>query len=172
LTYGSQGNGTFQHLAGEWFKSTTGTDLLHVPYKDYAQILTDLSSGRISMLFDSTGAVLSHVQNGRLRALAITGETRLASLPDVPTFTEAGLAGYDAHVNYGIFAPAATPGDVINTVSEACAKVQASREIQDILARFGFTPVGSSPAEFARYIAKERERWSAVVKATGLQLDI
>ena len=171
LTFASQGNGTFQHLAGEWFKGATSTDLLHVPYKDYAQILTDLSSGRISMLFDSTGAVLPHVQSGRLRALAVTGASRLGSLPDVPTFTEAGLAGYDPHVNYGIFAPAATPKEVINAVSEACAKAQASREIQDILTRFGFTPVGSSPDEFASYIAKERERWSAVVKATGLQLD-
>ena len=171
LTFASPGIGTFQHLAGEWFRATVGIELLHVPYKEYAQILTDLSSERVSMLFDSTGVGLPHVQAGRLRALAVTGASRLGSLPDVPTFVEAGLSGYDPHVNYGVFAPAATPRAVIDAIAEACAKVQSSRDMRDTLARFGFMPVGSSPAEFASYIAVERERWSAVVNATGLHLD-
>ena len=171
LSFASQGNGTFQHLSGEWFKGVAGIELLHVPYKDYAQILTDVSSGRVSMLFDSTGAVLAQVQSGKLRTLAVTGAHRLSSLPDVPTFVEAGILGYEPNINYGVFAPAGTPKAVIDSLGEACAKVQQSREIQDILTRFGFISLGSSPIEFERYIARERERWSGVIKATGLQLD-
>ena len=171
LTFASPGVGTFQHLAGEWFRARAGIELLHIPYKDYGQILTDLFAERVSMLCDSTGVGLPQVQGGRLRALAVTGTKRLGSLPDVPTFAEAGLTGYDPHVNYGVFAPAGTPKTVIDAIADACAKVQGSREIRDILERFGFTPVGGSPADFAIYIAVERERWSAVVNATGVHLD-
>ena len=171
LSFASQGTGTFQHLSGEWFKMVAGVDLLHVPYKRYGQILTDLESGRVTLLFDSTGAVLPHVQAGKLRAFAVTGSHRLGGLPEVPTFAEAGLPAYEPGINYGVFAPAGTPQTVIETLSLACAKIQGSREIQDTIARFGFTWLGTSPSEFAGYIARERERWSKVVKATGLQLE-
>jgi tripartite-type tricarboxylate transporter receptor subunit TctC len=171
LTFASQGKGTFQHLAGELFKQIGNVDLLHVPYKEYGQILTDVESGRVSLLFDSTGAVLAHVQAGKLKALGVTGMQRLKSLPDVPTFSEAGMPAYGAEINYGIFAPAGTPQTIIDALSLACAKAQASKEIQEILGRFGFTSRGTTPAEFTSYIVKERDRWTGVVKATGLQLD-
>jgi tripartite-type tricarboxylate transporter receptor subunit TctC len=171
LTFASQGIGTFQHLAGEWFKQAAGVELLHVPYKDYGQILTDLETGRVTLLFDSTGAVLGHVQGGKLKAFAVTGDHRLSSMPQVPTFAEVGLPTYEPGVNYGLFAPAGTSPSVVESLSAACAKVQRSREIQDSLARFGFTSLGTTPAEFAGYIAKERERWIRVVKASGVQLD-
>jgi tripartite-type tricarboxylate transporter receptor subunit TctC len=171
LSFASQGVGTFQHLAGEWFKLAAGVDLLHVPYKEYGQILSDLGSGRVSLLFDSTGAVLGHVQGGKLKAFAVTGAQRLGSLPQVPTFAEAGLPAYEPSINYGVFAPAGTPPAVVESLSLACAKVQRSKEIQDSLARFGFSSQGSTPAEFASYIASERERWIKVVRASGAQLE-
>jgi tripartite-type tricarboxylate transporter receptor subunit TctC len=171
LTFASQGIGTFQHLAGEWFKVAAGVDLLHVPYKEYGQILTDLETGRVTLLFDSTGAVLGHVQGGKLKAFAVTGAQRLGSLPEVPTFAEAGLPAYEPSINYGVFAPAGTPPTVVESLSLAFAKVQRSKEIQESLARFGFSSQGSTSAEFASYIATERERWIKVVKASGAQLD-
>ena len=171
LTFASQGVGTFQHLAGEWFKVAAGVDLLHVPYKEYGQILTDVETGRVTLLFDSTGAVLPHVQAGKLKAFAVTGAHRLGSLPEVPTFAEAGLPAYEPSVNYGLFAPSGTPQSAIESLSVACAKVQMSKEIQDILARFGFSSLGTTPAEFASYITKERERWVKVVKASGVLLE-
>ena len=171
LSFASQGVGTFQHLAGEWFKVAAGVDLLHVPYKEYGQILSDLESGRVTLLFDSTGAVLGHVQGGKLKAFAVTGAQRLGSLPQVPTFAEAGLPAYEPGVNYGVFAPAGTPPAVVESLSLACAKVQRSKEIQESLARFGFSSQGSTPAEFASYIASERERWIKVVRASGAQLE-
>lgn len=171
LSFASQGNGTFQHLSGEWFRIAAGVDLLHVPYKEYGQILADLEGGRVSLLFDSTGAVLGHVQAGKLRAFAITGSQRLGSLPDVPTFAEAGLPAYEPGINYGVLAPAGTSQAVIDALSAACAKVQGSKEIRESIARFGFRSLGTSPGEFAAYIASERERWSKVVKATGVQLE-
>lgn len=171
LSFASQGFGTFQHLSGEWFKTAAGVDLMHVPYKEYAQILTDLGSGRVTILFDSTGAVLPHVRANKLRALAVTGAERLASLPHVPTFSELGLSGYDPGINYGVFAPAGTPRAVVDVLAEGFANVQRTSEIREILGRFGFASIGSGPGEFAQYISRERERWSAVVKGTGLQLD-
>ena len=171
ITFGSQGHGSFQHLAGEWFKSAAQVDLLHIPYKDYSQILTDLMAGRVSLLFDSTGAVLPQVLAGKLKAMAVTGAKRLANLPEVPTFSEAGLSDYEPGVNYGIFAPAGTPQPVIDALALACARVQKSKEIQDSIARIGFTSVGSTPAELAGFMAKEQGSWIKVVKATGLQLD-
>jgi tripartite-type tricarboxylate transporter receptor subunit TctC len=171
LTFASQGVGTFQHLAGEWFKLTAGVDLLHVPYKEYGQILTDVESGRVTLLFDSTGAVLPHVQAGKLKAFGVTGDHRLGSLPEVPTFAEEGLPAYEPSVNYGLFAPAGTPPAVIESLSVACAKIQKSREMRDVLARYGFTSLGTTPAEFSSYIARERERWIKVVKASGVLLE-
>jgi tripartite-type tricarboxylate transporter receptor subunit TctC len=171
LSFASQGVGTFQHLAGEWFKLVTGVDLLHVPYKEYGQILSDLETGRVSLLFDSTGAVLAQVQGGKLKAFAVTGAHRLGGLPEVPTFAEEGLPAYEPHVNYGLFAPAGTPQSLVESLSVACAKVQKSKEVLDSLARFGFTSLGTTPAEFSSYIAKERERWIKVVRASGVQLE-
>jgi len=141
-----------------------------VPYKEYGQILTDVETGRVTLLFDSTGAVLPHVQAGKLYAFAVTGPQRLGSLPEVPTFAEAGLPAYEPSVNYGLFAPAGTPQSVIETLSIACATVQKSKEIQEILARYGFSSLGTTPGKFASYITTERERWIKVVKASGVLL--
>jgi tripartite-type tricarboxylate transporter receptor subunit TctC len=171
LTFASQGDGTFQHLAGEWFKLAADVDMHHVPYKEYGQILSDVESGRVSLLFDSTGAVLPQVQAGKLKALAVTGARRLASLTNVPTFTEAGLPDFEPAVSYGVFAPAGTPQSVVDALAAACAKVQKSSDIQNIIARFGFTSLGTTPAEFSSYLARERERWIRVVKAANVQLD-
>jgi tripartite-type tricarboxylate transporter receptor subunit TctC len=171
LTFASPGNGTFQHLAGELFKSMGGVDLAHVPYKEYGQILVDVESGRVSLLFDSTGAVQPLVQAGKLKAFAIAGTRRLDGLAGVPTFSEAGMPAYGPEISYGVFVPAATPPSIISTLSAACAKAYRSQDILENLARFGFTPRGTTPAEFADFIVKERERWTAVLKTTGLQLD-
>ncbi len=171
LTFASPGEGTFQHLAGEMFRTRAGLSMLHVPYKDYSQLVTDLQGGRVALLFDSTGALMAHVQSRRLKAFAVTGVQRVAGLPDVPTFAEAGLPQHDAMISYGVLAPRGTSRAIVETVSAACARVHQMPELRERLSRFGFLPRGSTPEEFRQFIAEERARWSTVIQQAGVQLD-
>jgi tripartite-type tricarboxylate transporter receptor subunit TctC len=172
LTFASPGVGTIQHLAGELFKQQSGADLRHIPYKEYALILSDVESGRVSLLFDSTGAVQPHVQAGKLKAFAITGTQRLPILPGVPTFSEAGMPTYGPEISYGVFVPAGTPRAIINTLSAACVKAYRSGDIPETIGRFGFIARSTTPKEYAAFIVEERNRWAAVLRTTGFQLDL
>ena len=171
LAFGSPGEGSFQHLAGEMFKSRSGVQMLHVPYKEYSQLVNDLHGGRIALLFDSTAALSAQVQAGRLKALAVTGARRVGSLPDVPTFAEAGLPAHDAMISYGLLAPRGTPQAIVDSVSSACSKVQRAPEMEERLRQFGFVGRGTTPAEFLQFISEERGRWSKVIAETGIRLD-
>ncbi len=170
LNYSTAGNGSTQHLTGELFKTLTKTDIVHVPYKGTAPSLTALIAGDVDLSFSNIPAVLGHIKSGKLRPLAATAAKRSEILPAVPTMKE---SGYDMNVVawYGIFAPAATPRDIVNKLSAAIARAANDPDIKRRLLDSGAEPVGSSPEEFARQMRAEASMWAGVVKASGATID-
>jgi len=171
LNYSSAGAGTTQHLAGELFNLRAGTKIVHVPYKGSAPSLTALISGEVDLTYANIPAISAHVKSGRLRPLANLGSKRSDQLPQVPTMKEAGVAGVEVVVWYGLFAPAATPRDVVAKLSEAIARAARSPDMQQRLIDLGAEPVGNSPAEFGKLLREELARWSEVVKVSGARVD-
>ncbi|MGE5525317.1 MAG: tripartite tricarboxylate transporter substrate binding protein [Rhodospirillaceae bacterium] len=167
IHFGSAGNGTAVHLAGEQFRSVTGTDIVHVPYKGAGQAITDLIGGQIEMAFSTQSSVKQYVSAGRLRALAITTPKRTTVMPEVMTFTEAGYPGVEAKTINGLVGPAGTPKDYIARVHRVVQKALRQPEFQAKLGELGFEPVGNSPEEFAKYIRTEIDKWGRVVKTSG-----
>jgi tripartite-type tricarboxylate transporter receptor subunit TctC len=171
IQYASAGNGTPQHLTAELFKSTAKLDMIHVPYKGSAPAITDLVGGHVPIMFDSAIAILPHIKSGKVRAIAITSAKRSAALPDVPTFAEAGMPGFESYAWYGFFAPARTPPDIISKLNTTARKVMESPEWQRVLADTGSENVGESPEQFAAFIKAEAAKWAKVVKASGAKID-
>ena len=174
LNMASSGNGTSIHLAGELFKSMTGTFMLHLPYGGSGPALIDLISGNTDLMFDNLPSSLPHIKSGRLKALAVTSATRSSALPDLPTVEEAGgpaLKGYEASSWFGLLAPAGTPLDIVNRVQAETAKALGSPAIKERLQSQGAVPSGMTSAEFARHIAAETAKWARVVKASGAKVD-
>jgi tripartite-type tricarboxylate transporter receptor subunit TctC len=171
LTYSSAGSGSTQNLAGELFKLKTKSDLLHVPYKGSAPSTTALIAGEVDLTFINIPAVLQHVRSGRLRALAATGTKRTELLPEVPTLKEAGVEGAEGTVWYGVLAPAATPREIVATLSSAIAKAAHSPDVRQRLLDQGAEPVGSSAAEFTALLREEVAKWRDVVRAAGLKAE-
>jgi tripartite-type tricarboxylate transporter receptor subunit TctC len=169
LTYGSAGSGSTSHLTTEYFKLATGTDILHVPYKGVGPMLTDLISGQLSMGINGAPAVMSHVISGRLRALAVTGLTRVPSLPQIPTLAESGVEGFDASGWYGIVAPAGTPREIVMKLNAEIRRIMQTPELRTRLDNEGATPAAGSPEEFGAFIVSEIARWGAVLKQAGIQ---
>ena len=164
LSFGSNGNGTAQHLIGTLFQMNTGTTLLHVPYKGSAPLTTDLLAGQITMSFDSITPVIAHIRNGKLRALAVTSHNRTPLLPDVPTLEEAGLKGFDIETWYGVLAPAATPKVIVNRLNLEMLKIIKSPEFAKRMQAAGCEPLGGTPAEMAKRIAEETVKFAKIVK--------
>jgi tripartite-type tricarboxylate transporter receptor subunit TctC len=165
LNYGSSGNGSANHLAGEMFKQMTGVDLVHVPYKGSGPSVAALIGGEIQMLFSSTTAVLAHVRAGRVRALAVTGSQRSPIAPDVPTVVESGLPGFVVTGWYGMLAPRATPVPIVTRLN-----TEVNRQLPELRARFaelGSEIVGGSPEQFAEFLRDDQAKWAKVVKASG-----
>jgi tripartite-type tricarboxylate transporter receptor subunit TctC len=171
LSYSSAGSGTPPHLAAELFKSIAGVDLLHVPYKGGAPAINDLVGGQVHAIFEGQVVLLPHIKSGRVRALAITGMKRDPALPDVPTFVEAGLPRYDAYFWSGLVAPAGTPAEVIARLNSVLVRSLNAPDAHDALMRQGLEPAGTTPQQFAAFIAAEVERWGRVAKASGAKLD-
>ncbi len=171
LSYSSAGSGTPPHLAAELFKSIAGVDLLHVPYKGGAPAINDLVGGQVQAIFEGQVVLLPHIKSGRVRALAITGMKRDPVLPDVPTFAQAGLPKYDAYFWSGLVAPAGTPAEVIAKLNTVLVRALNSPDARDALLRQGLEPAGTTPQQFAAFIASEVERWGQVAKASGAKLD-
>ena len=169
--YASSGNGTPQHLTGELFKTTTKLDMTHVPYKGSAPAITDLLGGHVPLMFDSTIAILPHIKAGKVRAIAVTSSKRSAQLPDVPTFSEAGMPGFESYAWYGFFAPAKTPPDIVAKLNAAALKVMKQPEYQHVLAETGSEFVGESPENFAAFVKAETAKWGKVAKETGATVD-
>jgi tripartite-type tricarboxylate transporter receptor subunit TctC len=170
LNYSSAGAGTTQHLVGELLKLRTGTNIVHVPYKGSAPSLTALIAGDVDLSFANVPAVLQHVKSGRLRPLGSTGTRRSELMPDVPTMQEAGL-GVEATVWYGVLAPAATPREIVDALSNAITKATRSPDIKQRLLDQGAEPVGNAPAEFDRILRKEVAKWGEVIRTSGIQVE-
>ena len=171
LTFGSPGNGTPQHLAGELFNTVAGVKMGHVPYKGAVPALTDLLGGRLSMIFSSMPPALPHVNSGKLRALGVTSATRSPAAPDVPTIAQSGLAGYEVINWYGVLAPAKTAQDIVAKLNAEIVRIMNLAAVKERLAAQGAETFTSSPTEFADTIRKETEKWAKVVKFSGARLD-
>ncbi len=167
LNYSSAGSGTTQHLSAELLKLRTGISMVHVPYKGTAPSLTALIAGEVDATFANIPAILQHVKNGRLRPLASTGAKRAAMMPDVPTMKEAGVDGVEVTVWYGVLAPAATPKEMVQSLSAAVRKAAHDPEMMKRLAAEGAEPVGNTSEEFGRLLKDEVEKWAEVVKVSG-----
>lgn len=174
LNMASSGNGTSIHLAGELFKSMTGTYMLHLPYRGSGPALMDMVGGNADVMFDNLPSALSQIKGGKLTALAVTSSTRSSALPDVPTVEEAGgpaLKGYEASSWFGLLAPAGTPQDIVNRIQQEAAKSLATPAMKERLVAQGAIPGGNTPAEFAKHIDSEHKKWAQVVKTSGAKVD-
>ncbi|MFN9807738.1 MAG: tripartite tricarboxylate transporter substrate binding protein [Betaproteobacteria bacterium] len=172
LNMASSGNGTSIHLAGELFKSMTGTYMLHLPYRGSAPALQDLIAGNTQVMFDNLTSALPHIRSGRLKALAVTSRERSAALPNVPTMeAAANLKGFDASAWFGLLAPAGTPREVINKVHQDVARILATPEMRERFAAQGAQPIGDTPAQFGAFIRAEIDKWTQVVKFSGARVD-
>nr|WP_035203409.1 tripartite tricarboxylate transporter substrate binding protein [Acidovorax sp. CF316] len=170
----SSGNGTSIHLAGELFKSMTGTFMLHLPYRGSGPALLDLVGGNADVMFDNLPSSMAQIKAGKLTALAVTSSQRSGALPEVPTVEQAGgptLKGYEASSWFGLLAPAGTPPDIVNRIQQEVAKSLASPAMKERLMAQGAIPGGNTPAEFARHIDAEHKKWAQVVKASGAKVD-
>jgi tripartite-type tricarboxylate transporter receptor subunit TctC len=171
LTFGSPGHGTPQHLAGELFNSIAGVNMLHVPYKGAVPALTDLLGGQLSMIFSSMPPALPHIKNGKLRALGVTSTTRTPAAPDLPTIAESGLKGYVVNNWYGILAPRGTPKEIVAKLNGEIVKILKMPDVKESLSAQGAEPFTSTPQQFALYIKEETEKWTRIVKYSGVKVD-
>jgi tripartite-type tricarboxylate transporter receptor subunit TctC len=171
LSYASSGSGTSIHLSAELFKTLAKVDILHVPYKGSSPAVTDLIGGQVQLMFDNMPSSLPHVKAGKLRAMAVTSGQRSPSAPDVPTMTEAGVAGFDVVSWFGLVAPKGTPKDIIARVNAEAVKVLASAEMKERFLDAGAVPAPMTPEAFGEYIRTEIARWSDVVKTSGAKAE-
>ena len=166
INMASQGNGTAPHVFGELFKMMAGVDLVHVPYR--GDFMADLLGGRVQVAFDPIVQSIEHIRGGRLRALAMTGATRAAALPDVPTVAEF-LPGYEASGWQGIGAPKNTPAEIIDTLNKAINAIVADPEMTMRFAEIGVEPMAMTPTAFGQFIAAETAKWAKVIKFAGIK---
>jgi tripartite-type tricarboxylate transporter receptor subunit TctC len=171
LSYGSNGNGTAQHLIGTQFQNQTGTTLLHIPYKGSGPLTTDLLGGQVTMSFDTITPVLPHIQGGKLRALAVTTGKRSSALPNVPTLAEAGLPGFDLGTWFGVLTPAATPKPVVAKLSEEMIKIIRSPEFGKRMAEIGAEPIGNTPDQMAALLRADTEKYAKLVKQANVVIE-
>ena len=171
LTYGSNGNGTGQHLIGAQFEGMGGVQLLHVPYKGSGPLTTDLLGGQITMSFDTITPVLPQIKAGKLRALAVTTATRSRALPEVPTLDESGLKGFNLGTWFGVLAPAATPRDIVNRLNAEIVKIINSPEFKKKMDDIGAEPIGNTPEQMAKQIKEDTERFARLVKDAKVSIE-
>jgi tripartite-type tricarboxylate transporter receptor subunit TctC len=170
LSYGSPGVGSTAHLSMELFKSLTGTNLVHVPYKGSAGVLSDVMGGQIAATMDNLPAYLPQIKAGKIRALAVTPAQRSPALPDVPTVAEAGVRGYSSSAWFGLVTPAAVPADVIRKVSTETVRILRLPDVSARLSELGAEPIGSTPEEFGAHIKAEIAKWARVIKEAQVEL--
>ena len=169
VNFGSAGAGTVSHITGEYFAASAGIKLVHIPYKGTGPALTDLLGGHIPMAFAPIPASHANVSAGLLRALAVTSTSRSSLLPDVPTIAESGFPGFDASLYYGLVAPAGTPRPVIDKLNKALRDALASDEVKKQLGLDGTEITPGTPEDYADHIDRDEKKWSALVKASGVE---
>jgi tripartite-type tricarboxylate transporter receptor subunit TctC len=171
LNYGSAGNGTSHHLAGELFKLQTKTFITHIPYRGAGPALQDLIAGQVDMMFDGLGSSATHIKSGRLRAIAVAGDKRAPGFPDLPSTAEGGLAGYNVATWYGIWAPKGTPRDVITAMQNEMRKALNADDLKTLWTGLGTNTPNLWGDDFGRFVGSEVKRWAEVVKTSGAKLD-
>jgi tripartite-type tricarboxylate transporter receptor subunit TctC len=170
-TFASSGNGTSQHLSGELFKSMSGTDMQHIPYKGSPPALQDVMGGQVTMTFDNITTAWPLAKSGKLRALAVTTATRSSIAPDVPTLSESGLPGFEVGSWQGVFAPAGTPPDIVRRLNAEIVRILGLPDVKEKLAGLGAELVGNTPEEFAVLVKAEVVKWADVVRKSGAKVD-
>jgi tripartite-type tricarboxylate transporter receptor subunit TctC len=171
FSYASSGVGSTQHLAGEMFQTLTGTKLVHIPYKGSGQAITDLLSGQVALNFDTMPPVLPHIQAGKLKAFAISTPQRVPQLPDVPTFAEVGITGFDVTNWYGVFVPAKTPKDIVNKLSAEINRAMQDPETRRKLVEIGTQMGGGSPQDFEAFLKADLAKYAKLVKESKISID-
>ncbi|MFZ2737784.1 MAG: tripartite tricarboxylate transporter substrate binding protein [Burkholderiaceae bacterium] len=171
VNYASSGSGTSIHMSAEMFKFLTGANMLHIPYKGSAPAVNDLLGGQVMMMFDNIPSALPHIKAGKLRALATTGAKRDASLPDLPTIAEAGVAGYESGVWFGLTVPAGTPREIIARLSTEAIKGTQAPEFSKRMTDLGYSIMGFGAAQMTEMNKAEVLRWGPIVKASGAKVD-
>jgi tripartite-type tricarboxylate transporter receptor subunit TctC len=168
LNYASSGPGTPYHMAGELFKSMSGTYLVHIPYKGSSGARTDVIGGQVEMMFDAVTTMVEQVRAGKVKAIATTGKTRSDVLPDVPTISESGVPGYEATIWLGIMAPKGTPKAVVDKLNEAVSKISSQADVKQAWAKQGAVPMVMSPEAFEKYARDDIAKWAKVIKSAGI----
>jgi tripartite-type tricarboxylate transporter receptor subunit TctC len=171
LNYGSAGQGSASHMAMELFRSMAKVDLVHVPYKGTGPAMIDLLGGHLSLMFDVVLTTLPHMKTGRVRVLGVSSLARVDVAPDVPTIAESGLPGFEALVWFGLFAPAATPSDIVTRLSNEISMIVRQPKLRETFAAQGLTAVGSVSSDFASKVGKEHALWGKVIRDAGIKLD-
>jgi tripartite-type tricarboxylate transporter receptor subunit TctC len=171
LNYGSAGNGTSHHLAGELFKLQTQTFITHIPYRGAGPALQDLVAGQVDMMFDGLGSSATHIKGGRIRAIAVAADKRAPGFPDVPTAKEGGVPTYQVATWYGLWAPKGTPKDVIAHVQAEMRKALTSDDLKSIWTGLGTDTPNLYGDDFGKFVTAEVKRWGEVVKASGAKLE-
>ena len=171
LNFGSGGTGTLAFVAGELFKSTTGINIVHVPYKGTVLALTDVMAGQVQMLFSETPIALPHTKTGKLRALAVTSPKRFAILPEIATVAEAGLPGYALVNSWGVFAPRGVPQPIIDTVHAELVRTHALADLKERYANLGVEAGSSTPEQFAAFIREEAAKFAKVLQQAGAKIN-
>ena len=171
LNYASSGPGTPYHMAGELFKAMAGVDIVHVPYKGSSGARTDILGGQVHMMFDAITTMAPNVQAGKLKALGSSGRARSSVLPDVPTVSEAGVAGYEAVIWLGLMAPAGTPRAIVDRMNAEVRRIVATPEMSGAWARQGAVALSMTPDEFGRFMREDIDKWARIVKISGARPD-
>jgi tripartite-type tricarboxylate transporter receptor subunit TctC len=168
ITYGSSGIGTSPHLNGELFSRMVGTEMTHIPYRGAAPAAIDLMAGRLSFMFNTSGALMPHVQSNRLRALAVSSAKRFSAVPELPTVAESGVPGFDVSSWYALFAPAKTPPAIVRKMNADAVTVMREPQVRQRLEGLGLEVAGSTSEELAAFLRSEMVKWEPVIKAAGI----
>jgi tripartite-type tricarboxylate transporter receptor subunit TctC len=171
MFFGSPGNGSAPHLAGELFNTLAGVQMVHIPYRGSGPAMIGLLSGETPVMFLPAINAGPHIKSGRLRAIAVTSTARLQSMPELPTVAEAGLKGYESSQWYGVLAPAGTPEEILNTLNAHIVRIMQTTDMKNRLHEDGIVPVGGSRQQFAAYIKAELVKWADVIKRSGARID-
>jgi tripartite-type tricarboxylate transporter receptor subunit TctC len=171
MNYASSGTGTPYHMAGELFKSMSGTRIVHIPYKGSSGARTDVLGGQVDLMFDAVTTMTEQVKAGKVKAIATTGKQRSSVLPDVPTVAESGLPGYEATIWLGLLAPKGTPAAIVNRLNEAVSRIVSQPDVQQAWARQGAVAMVMNPQVFDQYVRDDVQKWAKVIKAANIKAD-
>lgn len=171
LFYGSAGTGSVAHLAGELFKHLASVDIVHVPYKGSGPMTIDLIGGQVQMSFPGLSSLVPHIKSGAVKALAVTGRSRSSIVPELPTVSESGLAGYEATTFWGILAPSKLSPEIVKRLAEETQRAVQNPNFKKQLVSLGFDPVGSNPVEFAEQIQIDTQKWRKIVNVAGIRVE-